>query len=53
MDGRTWTFVMLDKGTRNAGWWLKIKSVPELFEYLELTGSRYTRAFELPGFIIN
>ena len=32
MDGHKWTFVLLDKGTRNADWWLKIKSVPELLE---------------------
>lgn len=46
MDEHKWTFVLLDKGTRNAGWWLKIKSVPELLEYLELTNSKYARAFE-------
>lgn len=45
MNGRTWTFVLLDKGTGNAGWWLKIRSVPELLEYLELTNARYSRAF--------
>lgn len=45
MDRHTWTFVLLDKGTGNAGWWLKIKSVPELLKYLELTNSRYARAF--------
>lgn len=45
MDGHTWTFVLLDKGTGNAGWWLKIRSVPELLEYLELTNSRYSRTF--------
>lgn len=46
MDGHEWTFVLLDKDTRNAGWWLKIKSVPELLEYLELTNSKYAKAFE-------
>jgi hypothetical protein len=42
-----WIFVLKDKGTRNAGWWLKISSLEELVEYYRQTYPvQYGRAFE-------
>lgn len=42
----TWLFVLLNKNTSLAGWWLKIRSIDELAAYLEQTSSRYGRAFD-------
>lgn len=42
-----WLFVLKDKGTKNAGWWLKISSPEELLEYLKATNNkRYGDALE-------
>ena len=42
-----WLFVMKDRGTHNAGYWLKISSVDELVEYIKITNpTRYGKAFE-------
>ena len=41
-----WLFVLCNKGTGLAGWWLKLTSYEELNNYLTLTNSRYGRAFE-------
>lgn len=42
-----WLFVLKDKGTNNAGYWLKISSIDELIEYLKITNpTRYGKAFE-------
>ena len=42
-----WLFVLKDKGTSNAGYWLKISSVDELVEYMKTTNpTRYGKAFE-------
>lgn len=45
-ENHKWTFVLLDKNTSLQSWWLKIKSDTELLKYLELTRSKYGRAFE-------
>lgn len=41
-----YTFVLINKNTNLAAWWLKIKSLPELYDYLAATQSRYSRAFQ-------
>lgn len=42
-----WLFVMKDRGTRNASYWLKISSVDELVEYMKITNpTRYGKVFE-------
>ncbi len=42
-----WLFVMKDRGTSNAGYWLKITSIEEYMEYLKITNpTRYGKAFE-------
>lgn len=41
-----WLFVLLNKNTASAGWWLILQTPDELFEYLNATNSRYGRAFE-------
>lgn len=37
MNTNKFTFVLKDKGTHNQGWWLRIQSMEELLDYLELT----------------
>lgn len=37
MNNNKFTFVLKDKGTHNQGWWLRIQSMEELLDYLELT----------------
>ena len=37
-----WLFVIKDRGTRNAGYWLKISSVDELVEYMKITNPKDT-----------
>ena len=44
--GREWTFVLLNKNTSLAAWWLKLKSLDELADYLTLTNGRYARALQ-------
>lgn len=42
-----WTFVLKNKGTREAGWWLKISDVDQLVAYYQETNpTRTSRAFE-------
>lgn len=42
-----WLFVMKDRGTSNAGYWLKISNIEEYMEYLKITNpTRYGKAFE-------
>ncbi len=43
---RQWLFVLCNKHTKLKGWWLKLQSLEELDAYLELTNSRYSRAFQ-------
>lgn len=45
-DNHKWLFVLLNKNTSNAGWWLKIQTRDELTAYLELASSKYARAFD-------
>lgn len=45
-NNHKWLFVLLNKQTCNAGWWLKIQTQNELAAYLELTSSKYARAFD-------
>lgn len=46
MENNQWLFVLCNKNTNLAGWWLKLASYKELNNYLALTNSRYGRAFE-------
>lgn len=41
-----WLFVLTNKNTQSAGWWLKLTSQAELAEYLAATDDRYAKAFE-------
>lgn len=42
-----WTFVLKDKGTRQAGWWLKISTADELIAYWKQTYPvKYGKVFE-------
>lgn len=41
-----WHFVMLDKGTKNQGWWLKITTFEELSSYWEQTDEKWTMVLE-------
>lgn len=45
MSGK-WLFLLTDKGTDGAAWWLKIESAAQLLEYLALSDGRYGRAYE-------
>ena len=41
-----WHFVMLDKGTKNQGWWLKITTFEELSSYWEKTSDKWSMVLE-------
>lgn len=41
-----WLFLLVDKGTPDAAWWLKITSAEQLLTYLSRTDGRYGRAYE-------
>ena len=43
---REWLFVLLNKNTGLAGWWLMLRTPEELHDYLEATNGRYGRAFD-------
>lgn len=45
-DGREWTFVLLNKGTSLAAWWLRLTTLDELADYLAATNGRYARALQ-------
>lgn len=46
MPENQWLFVFCNKNTGLAGWWLKLTSQEELEAYLDITNSRYGRAFQ-------
>lgn len=41
-----WHFVLLEKNTTNAGWWLKIDNIEQLSDYLEQTNDQYAKALK-------
>ena len=41
-----WLFVLLNKDTPSAAWWLKITTLPDLLRYLEQTNTRWAHVFD-------
>jgi len=43
---KEWLFLLTDKGTEDAAWWLKITSHEQLLRYLKSVDGKYGRAYQ-------